>query len=66
MVVVLVFVIASVAIGATFIAKTLRSRVTPHDLRGDWWPRFESEFRDYARQSASGRHSRGRHDTPPR
>lgn len=28
-------------------------RRTPADLRGDWWPRFEAEFRAYARRAAS-------------
>ena len=56
MIVAVVFVIASVVIGTTVIAKTLRAAVTPHELRGDWWSRFESEFRAYARRSASGSH----------
>ncbi len=28
-------------------------RRTPAELRGDWWPRFEAEFRAYARRIAS-------------
>jgi hypothetical protein len=51
MIVVLVFVIATAAIGAVVIAKALHARARPHELRGDWWSRFESEFRDYARRS---------------
>ena len=43
------------------------ARYTSCTARGDWWARFESEFRDYAQQSASGGQTRRRrHDTPPR
>jgi hypothetical protein len=31
----------------------VRRRRTPAELRGDWWPRFEAEFRAYARRTAS-------------
>jgi hypothetical protein len=66
MIVAVVLVIASVAIGATVIAKSVRARISPRELRGDWWSRFESEFRDYARHAAGAAHPRRGHDTPPR
>jgi hypothetical protein len=31
-------------------SKALRAR-TPGELRGDWWPEFEREFRAYARRT---------------
>jgi hypothetical protein len=67
MILVVVFVVVSIAVGATLIARTVRTRTTPRELRGDWWSRFESEFRDYARRTASaGSGDRRRQDTPPR
>ena len=67
MILVFLFAIASVVVGATFIARAVRSRITPRELRGDWWARFESEFRDYTKRSASAGHARRRpHGTPPR
>ena len=67
MILILVFVIASIAIGATCITRTLRARITPPELRGDWWSRFESEFRDYVGRSAGARpRQRRSQDTPPR
>jgi hypothetical protein len=29
----------------------LRWRRTPAELRGDWWPDFEREFRDYVNRT---------------
>lgn len=67
MILILGFVIASIAIGAIFIARTVRARITPPELRGDWWSRFESEFREYAGRSAGERpRQRRSQDTPPR
>lgn len=65
MILVAAFVIVSIAVGAAFIARTVRARITPRELRGDWWTRFESEFRAYARRSASPDYRR-HHGTPPR
>ena len=39
-------------VGAVWI---VRRRRTPADLRGDWWPAFEAEFRAYARRAATSR-----------
>jgi hypothetical protein len=33
-------------------SKAWRAR-RPRELRGDWWPEFEREFRVYARRAAS-------------
>ena len=48
MILAIVVVIAIVGLGSAFIVKTVRAHVTPSELRGDWWPRFEREFREYA------------------
>lgn len=37
-----------------------RRRDTPEELRGDWWPHFEAEFRAYARGRERGPRPRGR------
>jgi hypothetical protein len=66
MILVVAFVIASIAVGATFIGMTARMNIQPRELRGDWWSRFESDFWEYTARSASaGRSRRRRHDTPP-
>jgi hypothetical protein len=33
----------------------VRRRRTPAELRGDWWPQFEREFRAYALRATVGR-----------
>jgi hypothetical protein len=46
-----------------------RRRDTPEELRGDWWSRFEADFREYARhwEAAGGVRSESRSRTrPPR
>ncbi|MBV9006733.1 MAG: hypothetical protein JOZ98_23155 [Solirubrobacterales bacterium] len=44
---------AAVALGACLLLSTWCLRRTPPELRGDWWPQFESEFRAYAERAAS-------------
>jgi hypothetical protein len=39
-------------------------RETPEELRGDWWPRFEAEFRAYVRDREMP--GRGIRERPPR
>ena len=53
-VIVVVTGIAVVALGsAARVALRLRHRRRmAYQLRGDWWPRFEKAFRDYAARSA--------------
>ena len=36
------------------ISTGVRWRRTPQELRGDWWNRFEREFRDYASRTPLG------------
>lgn len=35
-------------------------RRRPHELRGDWWARFEHEFRAYAKAASPGAPTRMR------
>ncbi len=42
----------------------LRAHRTPGELRGDWWPRFEQEFRVYAERNAATRNLRARNRRP--
>jgi hypothetical protein len=56
--------VAVVVFGARF----KRRRGTPEDLRGDWWPRFETEFRAYAsrfEEAGGGPPGRSRRSRPP-
>ena len=50
--IVLVWVaLAAAPIGvAAYAWRLKRRRDTPEELRGEWWPRFEAEFREYARR----------------
>jgi hypothetical protein len=50
-VIVLGLVILAAAIGLWVIFTEFRARRTPPELRGDWWERFEREFRAYAARS---------------
>jgi len=38
---------ALVLLAAISILAIVRRQRTPSELRGDWWPRFEREFRAY-------------------
>jgi hypothetical protein len=65
--IVLVWVaLAAVLIGfAAFAWRLKRRRDTPEELRGEWWPRFEAEFREYARRcEIPGRVIRERRSQP--
>ncbi len=65
--IVLVWVaLAAVLIGfAAFAWRFKRRRDTPEELRGEWWPRFEAEFREYARRcEIPGRGIRERRSQP--
>lgn len=44
--IILVWLAASAAIIA-FVVYIARKQLKPKELRGDWWPRFEAEFREY-------------------
>jgi hypothetical protein len=53
MVVLIPLAVAAVALGASLLLATWTRRHTPPELRGDWWPRFETEFRAYAERAAN-------------
>ncbi len=61
---VLIIAFTVLAGGACAIFFAVHRHRTPPELRGDWWSRFEGEFRVYARQSA--RRDRDRRDRPDR
>jgi hypothetical protein len=43
---------ACVVLVVCFGPKLERWYETPKELRGDWWPEFESEFRAYVRRNS--------------
>jgi hypothetical protein len=47
----LALVAVAIAVGAWAIVTEIHRRRTPPELRGDWWERFEHEFRAYAARS---------------
>ena len=61
-------VLFSLAVAAVLVAivvygiRLKRSHEEPLELRGDWWPRFEAEFRAYALRWEA---SRGTHRRRP-
>lgn len=70
MVLLIVLGVAIVALSAHILLSIARRRRTPPELQGDWWPRFESEFRAYAELASktSGDAKRRARDkrSPPR
>ena len=48
----LILVALAVVLGACAIYLAVRRMRTPPELRGDWWPEFEREFRAYASRAA--------------
>lgn len=49
-----VLILVAVVLGALLLQlllRGLRRRRLASELRGDWWPRFEREFRAYASRS---------------
>jgi hypothetical protein len=68
-VIILVPVIGLLVGVAAFLLAVVIPNRTPPELRGDWWGRFETEFRAYAREAAprrSPRSERRDRKTPPR
>lgn len=60
MMLIILLAIALVAVAASFtVTHVSRRRDTPRELRGDWWPQFEQQFRAYAARQTSAR--RGQH-----
>ncbi len=60
-----VLVIGALALVAYCAFPAWRQHRVPRDLRGDWWPRFEAEFRAYAERAATQSRRRGRHRRQP-
>jgi hypothetical protein len=54
-------VVAAALTGLNAVTAHARRRRMRRELAGDWWPRFEREFRSYASRSLRGRraHQRG-------
>jgi hypothetical protein len=50
---ILLFIVPSLLIGGYLVLAGWRRHRTPPDLRGDWWSRFESEFRAYAERNST-------------
>ena len=67
MIVLVWLALAAALIGVVMYAlRAKRLRNTPAELRGDWWPRFEAEFRAYVLdRERLGRGGRER-GSPPR
>lgn len=58
-VLVLVIIVIVAVVLATYVGLRLdRRRRTPSELRGDWWTRFENEFRAYAARMEQSRRPR--------
>lgn len=67
MILVLCLAVAGLLIGMVVFAVWLkRRRATPEELRGDWWPDFEDEFRAYARRCEMPGARRERRSPPSR
>lgn len=50
---IILITVPSVLIGAYVTLSGRRRRRTPPELRGDWWARFESDFRAYTERVAN-------------
>jgi hypothetical protein len=59
-VVALVLLSIALMVGAGGILHAIREHRTPPELHGDWWTRFEREFRAYAKQTARSDRDRRR------
>jgi hypothetical protein len=53
-------VVVGVVIGSCLALRINRRRRTPAELRGDWWARFEDEFRAYTTRLERSRRPRRR------
>lgn len=63
MIALLVIISLLLAFGARMLWVARRQTTTPAELRGDWWPQFEQEFRAYAKRSENRPHrARPNHD----
>jgi hypothetical protein len=51
MILIVLVALIPLAVSLRFALPALRRRRMARELRQDWWPRFEREFRAYASQS---------------
>lgn len=65
--VLLVALAVAVAAAVVYEVRLRRREEAPQELEGDWWRRFEAEFREYARRwEAAGGARQRRGPRPPR
>ena len=51
MIVLVCMALAAALVGVVvYVWRRKRRRDTPEELRGEWWPHFEAEFREYVRR----------------
>lgn len=60
-----ILVVLAVALAAWAVRAAVRRVRTPPELRGDWWPEFERQFRAYASRSANRDRQRRHHRGEP-
>ena len=60
-VVALVVVVVALLVGGAGVWQAICAYRTPPELRGDWWRRFERDFRAYASRTAPSLRDRRRH-----
>jgi hypothetical protein len=66
MIVLVWLAVAAASIGVVVYAiRVKRRHDTPEELRGDWWPRFEAEFRAYVRDCQMPGGGRQARRSPP-
>lgn len=66
----ILWIVLAVGLGVSLLAPAVlaiwRKHRKPPELRGDWWPRFESDFRAYAKHAANRKPPELRADWWPR
>jgi hypothetical protein len=61
----LLLVVTTLAFSGYFVVSVWRSGRVPAELRGDWWSRFERDFRAYAAWAAEQRRRGAKDRRPP-
>jgi hypothetical protein len=57
--------LAALSLGGYFAIPAWRRSRTPPELRGDWWSRFETDFRAYVERASREVRRRSRDRRPP-
>jgi hypothetical protein len=60
MILLVLLALIGLAVAIRFAVPAVRRRRLARELRGDWWPRFERDFRAYAEKFRSARESEWR------